>query len=122
MKVFTLVALLLGSQVHAQTESKAFPTEAEQLSATALQEIVGGKSFSFKFINGTYWTWNFNSNGYFNFRTSDGFQDTGKWNIKESTLCTDGRRINASCNEIRKQGAQLFFKRDNGDVIEMVPQ
>ena len=30
--------------------------------------------------------------------------------------------MGASCNEIRKKDAVLYYKRDNGDIVEMLLQ
>jgi len=87
-----------------------------------MQESFSGKTYTVKLANGTSWKWDFRSNGYFYFSTSDCFSDTGKWSIKETKVCTEGRKINASCNEVRQNGAGLNYKRDNGDVIPMVVQ
>lgn len=122
MKYIFTAILLTTPLVFAQTPPKEFPVDSVQLTEPAMQEAFAGKIYAVKLSNGTSWKWDFRSNGYFYFNTSDGFSDNGKWSVKETKLCTEGRRINASCNEIRKLGDVLNYKRDNGDVVTMTLQ
>ena len=122
MKYFFAAMLLTTPLVFAQNAPKEFPVDSVELAEPAMQDAFAGKIYAVKLPNGTSWKWDFRSNVYYYFNTSDGFSDTGKWNIKETKLCTEGRKINASCNEIRKLGDILNYKRDNGDVVTMTPQ
>jgi hypothetical protein len=108
-------------QAIAQTAPTTFPAESVPLAPAALQETLAGQTYTVKLADGANWRWQFNSNGYF-FFNSGGFSDTGKWSTKESALCSEGKKIAASCNEVRQQGADLYLKRDNGDVVKMTPQ
>ena len=118
--VLSLLAVAT-SQAIAQPAPTTFPAEAVSLSPAVLQETLAGKTYTVKMADGKDWRWQFNSNGYF-FFNSGGFSDTGKWSTKESALCSEGKKIKASCNEVRQQGSDLFLKRDNGDVVTMTPQ
>ena len=122
MKTIAILALLVSAQAFAQTAPKEFPADATPLAEAAMQESFSGKTYNVKLVNGTSWKWQFKTDGYFYFNTSDGFSDSGKWSTKESKLCTEGRKIGASCNEIRQQGVILHYKRDNGDIVGMTPQ
>ena len=119
MKALVFVALFLSAQTYAQTAPREFPADAAALSEAATQEGFSGKTYNVKLTNGSTWKWQFKADGYFYFNTSDGFSDTGKWSAKESKLCTEGRKMSASCNDIRRQGATLHYKRDNGDIVPM---
>ena len=107
-----------ASQANAQTVPTTFPDESVQLDPAALQETLAGKVYSVKLSDGTTWRWQFNANGFFYFNAGS-FNDSGKWSTKENTLCSEGKKIRASCNEVRQQGADLFLKRDNGEIIKM---
>lgn len=119
---FIVLALFVSVQAHAQSAPKDFPPDSTPLVETAIQENFSGKTFTVKPASGPTWKWQFKTDGYFFFNTSDGFSDSGKWNAKENKLCTEGRRMGASCNEIRKKDAILYYKRDNGDIVEMLLQ
>jgi len=120
-RLVALLAVAVTSQAIAQPAPTAFPAESVGLAPAVLQETLAGKTYTVKLVDGTSWRWQFNSNGYF-FFNSGNFSDTGKWSIKESALCSEGKKIKASCNEVRQQGADLFLKRDNGDIVMMTPQ
>ena len=122
VKSIVLFVLMVASQAYAQNAPTEFPADAVPLTANALQESISGKLYLVKLADGRSWKWQFNSNGNFSLNTSDGFSDTGVWSVKESKLCTQGRRIDASCNEIRQQGTVLYLKRDNGTVVGMTSQ
>ena len=120
-RLVALLIIAIASPAFSQSAPTTFPVESAPLAPAALQETLAGKTYTVKLVDGTSWRWQFNSNGYF-FFNSGNFSDTGKWNIKESALCSEGKKIKASCNEIQQQGANLFLKRDNGDVVTMTPQ
>ena len=121
MRVLTLALLATTTQVFAQSAPTTFPADAVPLAASALRETLAGKVYTVKLADGASWRWQFKADGYF-FFNSGNFSDTGKWSTKESALCSEGRKIPASCNEIRQLGPELFLKRDNGDVIRMSTQ
>ena len=118
MKALPLLILIASSQVFAQTAATEFPSDAAPLSVAALQESFAGKEYSVKPTNGSGWSWQFKSDGSF-YLASGSFSDVGKWSVQESKLCTEGRRIATSCNEIRQAGSVLYMKRDNGEVVKL---
>ena len=120
-RLVAVLTVAAASQAFSQSAPTTFPTESVPLVPAALQEAIAGKTYTVKLVDGTSWRWQFNSNGYFYFNSGN-FSDTGKWNIKESALCSEGKKIKASCNEIQQQGANLFLKRDNGDIVMMTLQ
>lgn len=117
------VALLsaLATRALAEPAPTTFPAEAVAIAPAALQETLAGKVYAVKLADGGSWRWQFKADGYF-FFNSGSFSDSGKWSTKGTTLCSEGRKITASCNEIRQLGADLFLKRDNGEVIRMTTQ
>jgi hypothetical protein len=107
---------------HAQTlELGGFPEAATTISPEALAAAVTGKAFSVKPAQGSTWRWQFNANGY-HYINVGSFSDSGKWSIKESSLCSEGRQIKFSCNEVRAVGTDLYLKRDSGEVVKLVVQ
>jgi hypothetical protein len=95
-----------------------FPADALALDPSALKERLSGKVYELKPAGSPDWRWQFRADGYF-FFNSGAFSDSGKWSIKESAVCSEGRKIPASCNEVRQVGSDLFLKRDSGEVVRM---
>lgn len=121
MKLRVLPLLLAALQASAQSAPTTFPTEAVPLSPAALQEALAGKVYTVKLVDGTRWRWQFKADGSFYLNVGS-FNGSGKWSTKESALCSEGRDIPASCNEVRQLGGDLLLKRDNGTVVTMSPQ
>jgi hypothetical protein len=98
-----------------------FPEGSAALSPESLSSAISGKVFSVKTAQGSTWRWQFKTDGYF-FINIGSFSDSGKWATKDSALCTEGRQIKYSCNEVRTAGQELLLKRDNGEIVKLVPQ
>jgi hypothetical protein len=92
------------------------------LSADTIQQSFSGKTFIVKLANGSSWNWQFKADGTHVFNTSGGFSDSGKWSAKDGKLCTEGRKMGASCNDIQAKGALFLYKRDSGEIVEMSVQ
>jgi hypothetical protein len=122
MKTLAFLALFVSTHALSQSGPREFPPDSTALAESAIQESFSGKTYTVKPSAGPTWRWQFRTNGNFFFNTSDGFSDSGKWSAKENKLCTEGRMMGASCNEIRKKDAILYYKRDNGDIVEMLLQ
>ena len=121
MKFPILFLVVASTWATAQSTSTEFPTTAEQLSAEKLTEELAGKVYGVQPTQGPKWRWQFNSNGYFYINIGE-FSDGGKWSAKGSSLCSEGKKITASCNEIRKDGSVLYLKRDSGEIVKMLAQ
>ncbi|MEN9539723.1 MAG: hypothetical protein RLZZ126_1958 [Pseudomonadota bacterium] len=101
--------------------AQSFPEGGAPLAPDALSGSVSGKVFAVKPAQGSVWRWQFDANGYF-FINIGNFKDSGKWSAKDSALCTEGRQIKFSCNEVRMAGGSLYLKRDSGEVVKLEPQ
>jgi hypothetical protein len=121
MKYLALPILLISSMAWAQSSPTEFPDGATAVAPEALKGSVADKVFAVKPSKGPTWRWQFNANGYF-FINIGNFSDSGKWEAKDSSLCTEGKQIKASCNEVRAKGAELYLKRDNGEVVRLEVQ
>jgi len=110
----------LATPVFAQTPQADFPVDAAPLKASELQDRLSGKVYSVKPADGAVWRWEFKSGGTF-FITIGRYSDSGKWSIEDSKVCSEGRKIAASCNEIRQRDGVLMLKRDSGEIVEMSP-
>jgi hypothetical protein len=121
MKTCTLLLLLATSQAFSEPVIKEFPADAVAIPSASLQEALAGKIYSATPAEGPRWRWQFDANGHF-FLNVGNFNDSGKWSAKDNSLCSEGKKINASCNEVRQKGSDLFLKRDSGEIVRMTPQ
>lgn len=99
-----------------------FPAGAAVPSAKELETLLSGRTFDVKLPNGTSWRMQFDGLGAFFVDVSTGQRDGGGWKTQDGKLCTTPQRGNASCNEMRTTADGLFLKRDNGQIIQLVPR
>ncbi|MCC6987863.1 MAG: hypothetical protein IT181_02620 [Acidobacteria bacterium] len=102
-------------------QAQDFPEGSQPPPAAELKKLLADKVFDVKTSTGPPWRWEFKGNGYF-FINIGNFSDTGPWTAEEGRLCTKGARISASCNDVRLAGGGLYLKRDNGQVVQLVPR
>ena len=121
MKIAAIPFLVAVSLAFAQSVPTEFPQDAGTLTQDALQESLAGKVFTVKLSSGPDWRWQFNTNGYF-FINVGTYSSSGRWSTKNSAVCSEFRRTTFSCNEVRALGADLYLKRDNGEVVKMTSQ
>jgi hypothetical protein len=121
MKKRMFLVLALAAQAMAQMPTE-FPPGATEIAPAALTEALNGKVFSVKLANNSTWRLEYRANGQFFINTSGGYNDSGKWTVKDSQLCGDPTKSKASCNDMRLVGGRLYMKRDSGEIIELVPQ
>jgi hypothetical protein len=114
-----IVALVAFSGIQ-PASAEEFPDGATVLPTAEITQRFAGKIFTVKVRDNATWRIEYHANGYFFFNHSNGFSDTGEWNIQNGKLCSKGRKINASCNEVRLKDDILLLKRDNGDVVQFV--
>ncbi len=113
---------LVADPAQAQGVVTEFPASAQPLATTALQERIAGRLFHVTTASGVTWRLQYQANGYFYINVSNGFSDTGKWRVESSMLCSEPQKSNASCNEMRLAGDQLYLKRDSGEIIRFDPR
>lgn len=113
----SLTVLIIGSAVQAAN----FTYEFQALKQEELQSVLSGKIFLVKVDKSPVWRWQFNSDGSFTIDIGN-YNDSGKWNIKESSVCQESKRGNSGCNEIRVKENILYLKRDNDEIVILQPQ
>ncbi|MBU6259814.1 MAG: hypothetical protein KGL18_20180 [Burkholderiales bacterium] len=121
MKSSVLSLWFVSTLACAQSVPTEFPQQAAPMAPQALTAALAGKVYSVKPAKGPDWRWQFKADGYF-FINVGNFSDSGKWSVKDSALCSEGRYIKASCNEVRVDGHDLYLKRDSGEVVKMTVQ
>ena len=117
----TLLCFLSSCCFAPLAHAQEFPEGSATLSPESVSSAVSGKVFSVKPAQGSTWRWQFKTDGNF-FINIGSFSDSGKWTAKDSSLCTEGRQIKYSCNEVRTVGPDFLLKRDNGEIVKLVPQ
>lgn len=121
-RLIKVLALLTASAAAAaQTAAPAaFPTDAQPLTAEALQQRLSGKVFSVKAAAGTPWRLQYQAGGYF-YINAGGFSDSGKWRVEGSQVCWEPQKTKAACNDVRLAGDSLYMKRDSGEIVKFEP-
>ena len=111
---------LLANSV-ALAQSADFPDGSKTITPEALSAALSGKTFSVKPASGPDWRWQFKDSGY-HFINVGSFSDSGKWSTKDSTLCSEGKKITYSCNEVQMLGTDIYLKRTSGEIVKLVVQ
>jgi hypothetical protein len=105
----------------AAAQPAAFPEAAQLVSGDALRAKIAGKTFKGTSATIKPVKIQFNDNGFVFMTNSTGGQDSGKWRVDGSTLCTELRRNAAStCNEVRVAGEMIYMLRTNGELMSLV--
>lgn len=102
--------------------ASAFPEGSTAPTADELRQRLVGKTFDVKLASGVGWRLEYKDNGFFFIDTTNGFRDSGPWRTEDGRLCSQGRQINPSCNEMRVSGGALLLKRDSGEIVEFKPR
>lgn len=129
IKPLLLAAALCGIAAHAQqvgptTEAARieFPSDAEELSAAALDERLRGNAFTTSLPDGISWRLDYKSSGYVFVDVSNGARDTGKWRTEDGKVCVEYRaRFPSGCSEMRGGPAgTLYLKRNStGEIVTL---
>ena len=117
MKSSIVLATLVSSSVFAQEAVTQFPDGATVMSADALKAAVADKVFLARPAKGDPWRMQYNANGFFYVNVGN-FSDNGKWSVKDSTVCTEGRVVKYFCNEFQIKDGTLYMKRESGEVLK----
>jgi len=122
MRFIALLSLLACSTaVLAQSATKEFPADAQTLPVDELKQSLSGKVFMLNWVGAPAWRMEFKDDGYifFNAGAANG---SGTWRAESGKVCTDMRAFGNNCNELRKSGEVLYYKRLSGEVIAMTPK
>jgi hypothetical protein len=115
-----LLALLLMPAATALAQGTDFPDGATTPSASDIQQRLTGKTFDIKLGDGSMWHVQYGEGSSFDFKSSKGFADHGEWKAEDGKICSKGSKIPYSCNDVRMKGADLYLKRDNGEIVQFV--
>lgn len=118
LMLISVAAMAFSASANAQTTT--YPDGAEPLTPEALRTALAEKVFAITPAKGPTWRWQFDGNGYF-FLNAGNYRDSGKWSIKESSLCLESRNT-PGCNEMRQKDNVLYLKRDSGEIVKFEPK
>ena len=124
MSRFLLAVVISLAPTFALTQS-AFPTEfppgSAPLNAATLRQLLVGKTFLTKPVDGQQFRIQYKDP--YVFFNSGSFKDTGRWKTEGSSVCIEWNNIRPSCSEIQAVGSILYVKRaNNGEVVRMEEQ
>ena len=123
MKSLALVVLFVSSLSAAaqSAPTKEFPADAQALSVEQLKQSLSGRTFALTWVGAPAWRMEFKDTGhvFFNAGSASG---SGTWRADAGQVCTEMRPFGNNCNEIRKSGDRLYYKRLSGEVIAMDPK
>mgnify|MGYP001003140650 CR=1 FL=1 len=119
--VLSLLAATAASCAFSQTATGGFPDGAMPLAPDDLAKALGDKLFHVQPASGPAWRLQYNANGYW-FVNVGTFSDTGKWSVKDSTICAEGKQIAASCSDVRTKDGALYLKRGSGEIVKLEPR
>ena len=128
--VLASVLVLAAFQADAQTNvppaapgaPTEFPADATTPAASAVTELIAGKTFSVNLTGGASWRLEYKAGGYFFVNTSSGFNGKGNWRAQDGKLCSAASGAPEACNDVRVSAGLLYIKRLNGEVIVLTPK
>lgn len=118
MRIAVASLVFVTSLAAAQPSAPDFQEGSTALSETEMTAAVADKVFLATPAKGAQWRLQYNANGYF-FVNVGAFSDNGKWSVKGSTVCTEGKQVRYFCNEFRVKDGGLFMKRESGEVLKL---
>ena len=51
-----------------------------------------------------------------------GRSDSGTWRTEDGRVCYVLKTVPSACNDMRLAGKDIYIKRDNGQVVQLVPR
>ena len=128
--VLASVLVLTAFQAAAQTNvppaapgaPTAFPADATTPAASAVTELIAGRTFGVNLTGGASWRLEYKAGGYYFINTSSGFNGKGNWRAQDGKLCSATSGAPEVCNDVRVSGGLLYIKRLNGEVIVLTPK
>ena len=122
MKLLLAVALVsLTSLASAHKVTTTFPDGATSLTAQELKSAIANREFTARPADGPLWHLKYRESGDFTVRAGS-FSDEGKWSAKESSICTEGKKLQYLCNDFRLKDGTLFIQRKGGEVMQLIPK
>lgn len=112
-------ALLIGL-----TACASFPSDAQDVTAPALQSRLAGKTYTARTANGVGWEMRYETDGRMQMTLSNGSADKGRWRTEDNRLCIDFEGpFPSGCSEMRADAQRLYLKRGaTGEIVALTPK
>lgn len=116
-------AALLAGCASAPPPQADFPPGARAPAATEAASLLRGKSFTLANPNGSSTRVDHAADAsggvaiYFSGRS-----DSGTWRTEDGRVCYELKTVPSACNDMRLAGKDIYIKRDNGQVVQLVPR
>lgn len=100
-----------------------FPTGARAPAAAEVASLLRGKSFNLANPDGSTARVDHADDAsdslvaYFGGRS-----DSGTWRAEDGRVCYQFKTIPSACNDLRVAGNDVYLKRSNGQVVQLVPR
>ena len=115
-------AALLAGCASAPPPQADFPPGARAPAATEAASL-RGKSFTLANPNGSSTRVDHAADAsggvaiYFSGRS-----DSGTWRAEDGRVCYEFKTVPSACNDMRLAGKDIYIKRSNGQVVQLVPR
>ena len=94
-----------------------FPAGAKAPSAAEVTNLLRGKSFVAGGVRTDYAKEGNGATVYIS-----GQSDAGTWRTEDGRVCYELKTVPSACNDMRLAGKDIYIKRDNGQVVQLVPR
>jgi hypothetical protein len=121
MKLIAYAAMFFCLHTAAQSRVDTFPADSTSLTSAEQHAALVGKTYATeKFKDGSYWHVTFEGNGRFTFYAFPGtWKDSGTVADGKSQICSDGKIMEAWCNEIQMKDGNLYLKSGKQGVVAL---
>ena len=102
-------------------QSAEFPTGASTPSATQLTQMLQSRSFSLEPSSPNVQV-DFGADGSNVVAYFRGNAARGTWRTQDGAVCFEFTTIPSTCNQVRRVDAQIYLKRDSGQVVHLKPR
>lgn len=114
-----LATLLIAACASTTPPASEFPSGIRTPSATEIASLVKGKSFNLASggMRSDYGAAGNDITVYFSGRS-----DKGTWRAEDGRICYEFTTIPSACNDVRLLGNDIYLKRSNGQVTQLLPR
>jgi hypothetical protein len=117
-KILLALPVLLATS--AAPAADEWPADAKPMAGDELRARLVGKSFTWKAGTARFTAKvQYDANGYAFINVSNGQNDSGRYKIDGSQLCSEWAKLPNACSEVRAQGDVLLLRRVDGTLATM---
>ena len=117
-----LGAALLGACATPAPLGKDFAPGARAPTASELRALLRGKSYQTPTVAGGTIRVDYAADSDRLQAFYRGRSDSGTWRAEDGRVCYQFKTIPSACNDLRVAGNDVYIKRSNGQVVQLVPR